>query len=89
METLQRMRKQTNNFPTIDFQRAEEGETQKFHGWFSQKYRSHVCHSVIYFNENGEEIEVTEISTSACPAMRFDDLEYKGVMVKYHRSVNK
>ena len=89
METLQRIRKQTTNFPTIDFPRAKEGETQKYHGWFSQKYISQSKRSIIYFNENGEEIEVTEVSTSARPAVRFDDLEYKGVMVKYHRIVYK
>ncbi len=89
METLQRIQGKSNNFPTIDFPRAKKGETQKYHGWFSQKYISQSKKSIIYFNENGEKVEVTEISTSARPAARFDDLEYKGVMVKYHRLVYK
>ena len=38
MEKLQRIQGKTNNWPTEDFPRAETGESQKYHGWFSQKY---------------------------------------------------
>ena len=96
MEKLQRIQGKSNNWPTVDFPRAGKGEVQKLHGWFSQKYidmslapfgkkKSHVA--TIYLNENGEEIKITEVSTTARPSMRFDDIEYKGVMVKYKRTI--
>ena len=91
MEKLQRMQGKTNNWPTVDFPRAETGESQKYHGWFSQKQLDSMNNlgktaSYIYLNENGEEIEVTSVSCSARPSMRFDDIEYKGVMVKWVRT---
>jgi hypothetical protein len=98
MEKLQRMQGKTNNWPTVDFPPAKEGEAQKYHGWFSQKHLDMNWQfnlskksrgSFIYLNENGEEIEVTEVSTSASPSMRFDDIKYKGVMVKWVRTVDK
>jgi len=98
MEKLQRMQGKTNNWPTVDFPRAETGESQKYHGWFSRKQldqnrgiieqkKSKALY--IYLNENSEEIAVTSVSCSARPSMQFDDIEYKGVMVKWVRTVDK
>ena len=95
MEKLQRIQGKTNNWPTVDFPRAETGESQKYHGWFSQKQLDAKGEIItqnkskglyIYLNENEEEIAVTSVTRSARPTMRFDDIEYKGVMVKWVRN---
>ena len=69
-------------FPTEDFPTTNP---QKYHGWFSQKQSN--CY--IYLNEKGEEITVTEVTKTAAPSSKWDDLEYKGVMVKFVKSLGK
>ena len=68
-------------FPTDDFPSTTP---PKYHGWFSQKHSNRY----IYLNEKGEEVTVTEVSKSATPSSKWTDLEYKGVMVKWVRTVN-
>ena len=69
--------------PTEDF----PSTLLKYHGWFSQKQSLHSDH-YIYLNEKGEEVTVTEVSKSAVSGSKWTDLEYKGVMVKWVRTVD-
>ena len=70
------------------------------HGFFSQKqkmntrghsHNSSLCSSVIYLNEKGEEVEITEASYKMTPEehkSRFSDSIYVGIVVKFVRSID-
>jgi hypothetical protein len=62
-----------------------------YHGWFSQKQKdmsSRNILSYIYLNEEGKEVEVTEINSNLITEQHnklFSDSKYMGVVVKFVR----
>ena len=85
---MEKLQGKTNNWPTVDFPRVKKGEVQKYHGWYSETYKNADQKYIIYLNENGKEVVVTGVTISARPCNHNDDIEYKGVMVKWVRSVS-
>ena len=87
-----------SNFPTKDLPQEEKDGTKKFYAWFSKKakdakynhwdYNSHVRQHVsnIYLNEKKEEVECTHVGRACRPPL-FDDIEYRGIVIKSVRVI--
>ena len=101
MEKLTKLQRKHTNFPIEDLPAKEEDGTKKYYAWFSKTQKMHKLSfplstfgshkrqplSNIYLNENNEKIEVTHISQSANPNIYFDDIEYRGIVVKWIRCI--
>ena len=84
-------------WPTEDIPREENSEDQTWHAYFSQKQKDtnpgqnwkgvKQPISNIYLNENGEEVEITEVSTKVKSSRLFNDMIYRGIVVKWHYSI--
>ena len=90
MDKLSQIQK---NWPTDDLPLADytKGEKQKYYGWFSQKQVKSNFNSksqiIIYLNEQNEEVQVTNVGRSATPCLFFDDIVFKGIVLKYVRTI--
>ena len=68
-----------------------------YHGWYSEKQKNIIKFDEkgdsnkfsfhIYLNESGEEVEVTEVSLSPQYTSDWDDVIYKGCVIKWVRSI--
>ena len=79
---------------------AEISPEKKMHGWFSKKQKEKMSESfymlyknlkpisVIYLNEKGDKVEVTEITHSIDDhGTAWNDMEYRDIVVIYIRGV--
>lgn len=60
-----------------------------WYAWYSseqeKRYNKMGCQASFYFNEKGEEIRITEVSRNETPTSLWQDLIYKGKVVKFSR----
>ena len=76
---------------------------KQMHGWYSEKqkvsiekmvnnnkhnkqYTKHTT-TCIYLNAKGQEVEVTEVTSTKNNDSNFDDKEYLGILTKFVRGV--
>lgn len=96
MEKLMKLHRNHTNFPTEDLHQKQKGEPKKYYAWFSETAKMNAEKwtgserkplSNIYLNENNEKIEVTHVTRSANPNVYFDDIEYRGIVIKWVHSI--
>ena len=76
---------------------------KQMHGWYSEKQKDNakrmiknnrhnkrytkLTTSCIYLNAKGQEVEVTEVTSTKNNDSNFDDKEYLGILTKFVRGI--
>jgi len=55
----------------------------------SESFQNKVVLSNIYLSQEGKEVEITEVCQEKKEKFNFEDMEYRGIVVKWTRSIFK
>jgi len=70
-------------------QTAKNNKMNRKERFRSESFQNKVVLSNIYLSQEGKEVEITEVCQEKKEKFNFEDMEYRGIVVKWIRTIFK